>query len=88
MGLFRVVSLAGWGAAIFYVCETPQTWTYFTAVYFTFISLLAIGYGDNTLKCIPGKAFFVLWSLIVVPSLTMLITTGAEAVALGGSTKL
>lgn len=43
-------------------------------------SLLTIGYGDNNLKSMSGKAIFVLWSLIVIPSLTMLISTGTELV--------
>jgi potassium channel subfamily K len=70
------------GAVVFYWAEKDQQWTYFQAVYFTFISILAIGYGDISLHSMPGKAFFVLWSLIVVPTLTMLISTGTEAVGL------
>jgi potassium channel subfamily K len=70
------------GALVFYRAEKDQRWTYFQAVYFTFISILAIGYGDMTLQSMFGKAFFVLWSLIVVPTLTMLISTGTEAVGI------
>jgi potassium channel subfamily K, other eukaryote len=70
------------GAVVFYRAEKDQGWTYFHAVYFTFISLLAIGYGDVTLQSMFGKAFFVLWSLIVVPTLTMLISTCTEAVGM------
>ena len=75
-------SLVLWlvGAALFFVCEQPQGWSYFDSVYFTFIAILAIGYGDFTLQSNSGKALFVLWSLIVVPTLTMLITTAVEAV--------
>jgi potassium channel subfamily K len=69
------------GAVIFQHCEeAQQQWTYFNALYFTFVALLAIGYGDDTLHSASGKAFFVLWSLIVVPTLTMLISTGSQAV--------
>ncbi|KUJ14162.1 voltage-gated potassium channel [Mollisia scopiformis] len=68
------------GAALFYFCERDQDWSYFTSIYFTFISLMTIGYGDDTLHSMPGKAVFVLWSLIVVPTLTMLISTGTEAI--------
>lgn len=68
------------GAVLFYICERDQEWTYFTSIYLTFISLLAIGYGDNTLHSMSGKAVFVLWSLIVVPTLTMLISTGTETI--------
>jgi len=70
------------GAVVFYRAERDQNWTYFEAVYFTFISILAIGYGDIVLYSMFGKAFFVLWSLIVVPTLTMLISTGTEAVGM------
>jgi potassium channel subfamily K len=68
------------GAVIFQHCEAAQDWSYFNSLYFTFIALLAIGYGDDTLHSASGKAFFVLWSLIVVPTLTMLISTGSQAV--------
>jgi potassium channel subfamily K len=67
------------GAAVFYGIGKGEGWTYFKAVYFTWISILAIGYGDNTLNTNFGKAFFVLWSLIVVPTLTMLISASVQA---------
>jgi potassium channel subfamily K len=70
------------GAMLFYLSEHKQGWTYFNAVYFTFVALLTIGYGDNNLLSMPGKAIFVLWSLIVIPSLTMLISTGSELVGM------
>lgn len=70
------------GALAFYKAEQDHGWTYFHAIYFTFISILAIGYGDVTLQSMFGKSFFVLWSLIVVPTLTMLISTGTEAVGM------
>ncbi|KAF8851519.1 voltage-gated potassium channel [Acephala macrosclerotiorum] len=68
------------GAVLFYICEREQNWSYFTSVYFTFISLLTIGYGDIILHSMAGKAVFVLWSIIVVPTLTMLISTATEAI--------
>ena len=71
------------GATMFFICERKEPgWTYFEALYFTYISILAIGYSDYNLQSMPGKAIFVLWSLIVVPSLTMLFTTGSEAVGI------
>jgi len=84
MGLWTFFTFFLWlvGALVFYRAEKDQGWTYFEAVYFTYISLLAIGYGDVNLKSMFGKSFFVLWSLIVVPSLTMLISTGTEAVGI------
>jgi potassium channel subfamily K len=82
MGLWLGFAVFLWffGAVLFYFCERDQNWTYFSSVYFTFISLLAIGYGDDTLHSFSGKAVFVLWSLIVVPTLTMLISTSTEAI--------
>jgi len=84
MSLWTLFAFFLWlvGAVVFYLAEKEQNWSYFEAIYFTFISILAIGYGDFGLHSLFGKAFFVLWSLIVVPSLTMLISTGTEAVGM------
>lgn len=68
------------GAACFLAFEHSQDWTYFDAVYFAFTAISVIGYGDIAPLTDLGKAFFVLWSLVVVPALTMLIATAAEAV--------
>ncbi|KAI7612222.1 voltage-gated potassium channel [Hortaea werneckii] len=62
------------GAAIFMVAENNQHWTYFNALYFSYISLLTIGYGDFVLLSNSGRAFFVIWSILAVPSLTILIS--------------
>jgi hypothetical protein len=64
---------------VFYYAEHSQTWSYFQSVYFAVISLLAIGYGDFTLQSPAGKAFFFLWSLIAVPTMTMLVSTVVDA---------
>lgn len=66
------------GAMVFMYCEK---WTYFDALYFAFTSLLTIGYGDF----IPGKhsfskPFFVIWSLVAVPSVTILISNMGDTV--------
>lgn len=68
------------GAAIFMVAERRQGWTYFQSVYFTFVSLLTIGYGDFTPASNAGKAFFVVWSLLAVPSLTILISDMGDTI--------
>lgn len=39
-----------------------------------------IGYGDFALKSSAGRAFFFLWSMVVVPTITMLIKTVVDAV--------
>jgi potassium channel subfamily K len=67
------------GAMVFCFAEHSQNWSYFQSVYFSFISLLAIGYGDFTLQSPAGKAFFFLWSLIAVPTMTMLVSAIVDA---------
>ncbi|KAF2163185.1 hypothetical protein M409DRAFT_68779 [Zasmidium cellare ATCC 36951] len=68
------------GAVIFKACETEQGWSYFQSLYFTFIALLTIGYGDLTPVSNSGKAFFVIWSMLSVPSLTILISNMGDTV--------
>lgn len=62
-------------AAIFRRTERNQSWSYFEALYFTFTSLMTIGYGDLYPTSNSGKAFFVFWSLLAVPILTILISS-------------
>lgn len=71
-----VVWMALWliGAAIFWRSETHRQWTYFQALYFAYTSLLTIGFGDFYPVSSLGKAFFVFWSLLAVPSITILIS--------------
>ncbi|KIW08651.1 uncharacterized protein PV09_00606 [Verruconis gallopava] len=62
------------GAIVFWQCEKgAQDMTYFQALYFCYVSLLTIGYGDLAPKSNPGRCFFVVWSLIAVPTMTILI---------------
>ena len=84
------VSLIAWlvlwlvGAAVFYVAERDlQGMTYFQAMYFSYTSLLTIGYGDYTLLSNSGKAAFVFWSLLAVPTLTILISNMGDTVIKG-----
>lgn len=60
------------GALVFSTLQ-PEL-TYFDALYFNFVCLLSIGYGDITPNTNPARAFFVLWSLIAVPTMTTLIS--------------
>lgn len=63
------------GAVVFWQCEKyVQGMTYFQGLYFAYVSLLTIGYGDWAPKSNAGRAFFVVWSLIAVPFLTLLIS--------------
>ncbi|KKY21340.1 putative potassium channel [Phaeomoniella chlamydospora] len=71
------------GALIFYRCEYTQQWTYFGALYFAYTSLLTIGYGDFSPMSNSGKSFFVFWSLLAIPTLTILISNMGDTVVQG-----
>ncbi|KAJ0110088.1 hypothetical protein J7T55_014891 [Diaporthe amygdali] len=83
MGISTTVWLMLWlvGAAIFQQCEvTYQGWTYFDGFYFAFVSLTTIGYGDVTPISPAGKSFFVFWSLLALPTMTVLISNAGDTV--------
>jgi potassium channel subfamily K len=72
------------GAKIFQTCEEPyQHWSYFDGVYLCFVSLTTIGYGDLTPISNPGKSFFVFWSLMALPTTTILISNAGDTVVKG-----
>jgi len=60
--------------------QKPQNWTYFQSLYFAYIALLTIGYGDYYPQSNSGKPFFVIWSLIAVPTVTVLISSMSDTV--------
>lgn len=69
------------GALIFLKCEQRyQSWSYFTSFYFSFTSLFTIGYGDFTPVSNAGKSFFVFWSLLALPTMTVLISQSENTV--------
>ncbi|KAK0261355.1 Potassium channel [Friedmanniomyces endolithicus] len=69
------------GAMVFWLCERGvQGMTYFQALYFCYVSLLTIGYGDLAPQSNAGRPFFVLWSLIAVPTMTILVSDLGETV--------
>ncbi|KAM3077174.1 Potassium channel [Clarireedia jacksonii] len=69
------------GAVVFWRAEQrEQSLTYFQALYFCYVSLLTIGYGDITPKSNAGKPFFVVWSLVAVPTMTILISDMSSTV--------
>ncbi|KAF2197751.1 potassium channel-like protein [Delitschia confertaspora ATCC 74209] len=80
--LSTIAALLLWclGALVFMYAERPQGWTYFVSLYFSYTSLLTIGYGDFTLNSNSGKPFFVFWSLLAVPTLTILISNMSDTV--------
>jgi potassium channel subfamily K len=59
---------------VFWKTEKKQGWSYFESVYFSYTTLLTIGYGDFQPISNSGKPFFVFWSLLAVPTLTILIS--------------
>lgn len=69
------------GAAIFQQTEMEyQHWTYFTAFYFCFASFTTIGYGTDVPVSPAGKSFFVFWSLLALPTMTVLISNAGDTV--------
>ncbi|TVY83020.1 Outward-rectifier potassium channel [Lachnellula suecica] len=69
------------GAAVFMVAEHRiQGLSYFESLYFCYVSLLTIGYGDFSPKSNAGKPFFVLWSLVAIPTMTILISDMSDTV--------
>jgi potassium channel subfamily K len=68
------------GALVFWFSEKPQQWSYFVSLYFAYTSLLTIGYGDYTPISNSGKPFFVFWTLLAVPTLTILISNMGDTV--------
>ncbi|KAK4539890.1 hypothetical protein LTR36_010284 [Oleoguttula mirabilis] len=82
LGTSSLFALILWfvGAAIFMVCEKNQEWTYFQSLYFAYVCLLTIGYGDYEPMSNSGRAFFVVWSILAVPSLTILISDMGDTV--------
>jgi potassium channel subfamily K, other eukaryote len=69
------------GAVIFMITEQrEQSLSYFEALYFCYVSLLTIGYGDFSPKSNAGKPFFVIWSLLAIPTMTILISDMGDTV--------
>lgn len=69
------------GAVVFWQAEQrEQGLSYFQALYFCYVSLLTIGYGDLSPKSNAGKPFFIVWSLLAVPTMTILISDMGDTV--------
>ncbi|PPJ61390.1 hypothetical protein CBER1_10626 [Cercospora berteroae] len=70
------------GAVVFWQAEksTANEMTYFKALYFGYVSLLTIGYGDLAPKSNAGRPFFVFWSLIAVPTMTILVGDPSDTI--------
>ena len=69
------------GALVFYITEREtQNLSYFQALYFCYVSLLTIGYGDLAPQSNAGRPVFVVWSLIAVPTMTILVSDLGDTV--------
>lgn len=65
------------GAAIFHFTEE---WGYFNSVYFCFLCLVTIGYGDFHPLSAFGRAFFVQWAIAAIPLMTILISNVGDTI--------
>ncbi|KFY50971.1 hypothetical protein V496_09051 [Pseudogymnoascus sp. VKM F-4515 (FW-2607)] len=84
MSILAFAILWSMGAVIFWIAEDrEQGMSYFESLYFCYVSLLTIGYGDFSPKSNAGKAFFVFWSLVAVPIVTTLISDMSDTVISG-----
>ncbi|EWC44297.1 hypothetical protein DRE_01123 [Drechslerella stenobrocha 248] len=68
------------GACVFMEAEESQNWTYFQALYFCFTAILTIGFGDIHPTSNSAKPFFVIWSLLAVPMMTILVSNLGDTV--------
>ncbi|RCK59376.1 Outward-rectifier potassium channel TOK1 [Candida viswanathii] len=73
LGITVAVFLIFWlvGAAIF---QQVEGWSYFNSMYFCFLCLITIGYGDYAPKKSLGRVFFVSWAVGAVPLMTILVS--------------
>jgi hypothetical protein len=74
ISLLLVAILWATGALIFWTTEKAQKWSYFEAFYFSYTILMTIGYGDFQPETESAKPFFVFWTLLAVPTLTILVS--------------
>lgn len=69
------------GAVGFWKAEAEsQGLSYFQSLYFCYVSLLTIGYGDLSPTSNAGKPLFIVWSLLAVPTMTILISDMGDTV--------
>ena len=54
--------------------------TYYRALYFCYVSLLTVGYGDLSPRSNAGRPVFVIWALVAIPTMTILVSDMADTV--------
>jgi potassium channel subfamily K len=74
ISVFVVAILWFLGALVFWATEKTQDWSYFEALYFSYTTLMTIGYGDFQPETESSKPFFVFWTMLAVPTLTILVS--------------
>ncbi|KAM0415633.1 hypothetical protein ACHAPD_006835 [Fusarium lateritium] len=84
LGAYVFSKIESWnyiGACVFQKAEeAQQSWTYFDAIYFCFVAWTLIGYGDLSPKSNLGRSFYVFWSLLALPIMTILISNASDTV--------
>lgn len=77
LGISIVNFMVFWliGALIFHYCEP---WDFFNSVYFCFLCLVTIGYGDFSPTSAFGRAFFIQWAITAIPLMTILISNVSD----------
>ncbi|KAK6353913.1 Potassium channel [Orbilia blumenaviensis] len=68
------------GAFVFMEAQEEQNWNYFQSLYFCFTTILTIGYGDFHPTSNSAKPFFVIWSLLAVPMMTILVSNLGDTI--------
>ncbi|KAH1506511.1 hypothetical protein KXW41_009189 [Aspergillus fumigatus] len=66
------------GAIAFWLPGQNEKLTYFEALYFAYTTLFTIGYGDFHATSEWERPFFVFWTLLAVPTVTLLIANGDQ----------
>ncbi|PGH03671.1 hypothetical protein GX51_03935 [Blastomyces parvus] len=83
LGVAGCAWMALWllGALAFFLAEQAQNWSYFDSLYFAYTSLLTIGYGDFIPGDTWGKPFLVFWSMLAIPTMTILFSSMGSTIA-------
>ena len=70
------------GATVFWKLERNHTegWSFPRSLYCSFTSLTTIGYGDYYPTTNASRPFFVIWSLISVPAMTVFLSNMGDTV--------
>ncbi|KAF2667385.1 voltage-gated potassium channel [Microthyrium microscopicum] len=70
------------GAVVFWCVEanTAGAMTYGESVYFSWVTLITIGYGDFSPKSVAGRCFFFIWVQFAVPAISILAQSMSSTV--------